>query len=549
MPANFSLKRTQDAQRFARWDALPEAQFTQIGTTRDAARTLQSAMAGEIVLKGDPGYDAARQIFNPLFNQYPGAIIYCKTEADVALALQFGQIVPQGFCLRSGGHSTAGYSTGNGVLIDLSALDQIAVDAAAMQATVGVGCTFGQLYQALEHQGLHVPAGECPDVRVGGFVQGGGYGFTSVSYGLNCDNALAFRVMLADGSIVQADSAQNADLYWALRGGTGGNFGAVLSVTYRLRKLTDVTGFALAWALDSASGVDQAVAAMLALQSGILTGTAGWPMNLQVSLCFQNHLDPSRPPPPVGTPLKPYFMVRGMWLGDPAMLPALLAPLIALPGCIDQWQATDTFRVMNDKLLNYPQGMPVLDQMPFEDKACRYIARALTQAEWTALFALFAQAPNNMAYGYGEFYGGAINQVAPLDTAFVHRDVAINMVMDVYWLLNKDRAACETFLQDWLRCLEPLSNGHVYQNYPNAADLDYTHRFWGAAYPVLQAVKAKYDPANAFAFPMQVWAPAGVGGRAGGTPPPLPAGLPAGVGAALAQPVTVLVPPRGGARS
>lgn len=540
MPANYSSKRIADAERIRRWGATPDSHFASIGLSREAIGRLQAALTGHVVIKGDPGYDTDRQIFNPIFNRYPVAIVYCQTEADAALALAFAKGTEAGFCLRSGGHSTAGYSTCDGIVIDVSALDAVVVDPAAGTVTVGCGCNFGKLYQTLESYGLHVPGGECPDVCIGGFVQGGGYGFTSVTFGLNCDNALSFRVLLASGAIVEASAAANADLFWALRGGTGGNFGVVLSVTYRVRKLGAVTGWALAWPLAAETDIDAATAVMMLLQDEYMRRSICGPeMNMQVSLCYQNHLDPNQPPPPPGTPLAPYLMVRGMWLGDPQRLPALLAGLKAMPGCIDQWTATSSFRDMNEKLLNYPQGMPPLDQMPFEDKSSRYIDRDLTAAQWQTLLKLFAGAPNNKAYGYAEFYGGAINAVGRYDTAFIHRNVALNMVMDVFWLLNADRPACEQFLTAWNDALEPLSNGSAYQNYPSAADPLYVERFWADAYPLLQRIKAKYDPGNVFSFPQEI---------RGSTDAVVTAEarLPTAVMAALPQPVVPLATIAGG---
>ncbi|WP_056035680.1 FAD-binding oxidoreductase [Loktanella sp. 3ANDIMAR09] len=533
MPANFSSKRIADAQTFAAWHAVPDADFKGLGLTRDQLKQAQASLSGNIIFKGDPTYDQARQIFNPMFNAYPGVIVKCQTEADVGIALALARQMPLGFCLRSGGHSTAGYSTTNGMLIDVSALNQIVYDPSGTQITVGTGVNFGQLFQDLDAKGLNVPGGECPDVCVGGFVQGGGYGFTSGMYGLNCDNAVGFRVMLADGTIIRADAQTNPDLFWALRGGTGGNFGILLSVDLKVRPVGQMTGFAYAWPLTSAAGISNAAAAMAVLQAGFSgQGATDTHMTVQTSLCFQNHIDPMQPPPPAGTPLSPYFMIRGMSDQDPGTVAQTFAAIAAMPGCITQWIAQGSFRSLNDKLLNYPQGMPVLDQMPFEDKSSSYIARNLSAQEWENLFALFASAPNNMAYGYGELYSGAITSVGTYDTAFIHREVSLNMVMDVYWLLNADRETCETFLADWNAAVAPLSNGESYQNYPSAADPAFIERFWGAAYPVLQAVKAKYDPDNAFAFPQQIWA----------DPTKAPVkdpGVPPGVIAALQRPVTV----------
>jgi len=163
MVASYSSKRVADAARNARWDTLPDAHFTALGASRAEVSALQAKLVGHVTMKGDPGYDAARQIFNPIFDRYPNAIIFCETETDVGLALAFGQLVPDGFTMRSGGHSTAGYSTCDGVLIDVSALNDVHVDQNALTATVGPGCNFGKLYQELETYGLHVPAGEITD--------------------------------------------------------------------------------------------------------------------------------------------------------------------------------------------------------------------------------------------------------------------------------------------------------------------------------------------------------------------------------------------------
>ena len=532
MPANFSSKRIADAALFSKWDTIPDAEFKNHGVSRDQLKETQAALAGKLIFKGDAEYDQARQIFNPIFNAYPGVIVQCLTEMDVALALKLGKIVPFGFCLRSGGHSTAGYSTTNGVLIDVSRLDQISYPATGDYVTVGTGVQFGKLYQDLGPRSLNVPGGECPDVCIGGFTQGGGYGFTSGMYGMNCDNVIAFRVMLADGSIVRADAQTNSDLYWAMRGGTGGNFGILLTVDLKVRTIGDMVGFAYAWPLDTAADIANAAAAMAYLQTDF-SGPSATSLHytIQTSLCFQNYIDPIVPPPPADTPLKPYFMIRGMSDQDVATVQNTMATLAQMPGCITQWVKQDTFKNLNEALLNYPQGMPVLNQMPFEDKSSSYVARNLSSTEWGELFTLFAGAPNNMAYGYGELYSGAITSVGTYDTAFIHRDVSLNMVMDVYWLLNADREKCETFLRDWNTALEPLSNGESYQNYPRAADPGYIEKFWGAAYPVLQAVKAKYDPDNAFTFPQQIWA------SPAGTTVADP-GVPASVMDALSQPIT-----------
>ncbi len=530
MVANYSSKRLRDAALFKAWDDLPCGELEAAGLTLDGIKAAQQKMQGEILLRGTKAYDQARQISNPVFQSYPVAIFQCKTEADVAIALPFGQHCREGYCVRSGGHCTAGYSTTNGILIDVKNLNHILVDAPGRQVHVGCGVMFGDLYQTLQAYNLFMPGGECPDVCVGGYVQGGGYGFISCAYGMSCDNVLSFRVMLADGSIVTASDSENADLFWALRGGTGGNFGVVLTLTYQLHPVPQASGFAVAWRLTSVQEVSQATDVMLMLQQNFMKNSVAGPeMTMQVSLCFQNYIDPNTPPPPEGTPLEPYLMVRGMWIGDPSRLTAVIQPICDMPGAIFQWQDTSDFVTMNDKLLNYPQGMPAITAPPFENKTSRYIADTLSGQQWNDLLTYFSSAPNNMAYGYAEFYGGAIADKAALDTAFVHRGVDCNMTMDVYWYNVGDAEMCNDFLRNWTDLLTPMSNGHVYQNYPNPEAVNYPQEYWGDAYPTLQMVKSKYDPGDSFRFPQQV-RPA----RAGTAPAP---GTPQAVVTALGQPI------------
>lgn len=296
MPVSYSHKKHRDARLHAAWDALPDSHFDGLGVPRAAAKATLAAMQGRLVLPGDDSYDQDRLLFNPLFNDYPVAIAFCATEADVTVVLAFARGLDLGFTVRSGGHCTAGFSSGSGVLLDVSALTSLVIDPLGLVATVGCGVKFGAFFQTLDAYGLHVPGGECPDVCVGGYVQGGGYGFTSVSFGMNCDNVLALRVMLADGAIVTASNAHNADLFWAMRGGTGGNFGVLLAVLYRLRPLGSVWGWAIAWPLDSLSGIAEASQALMLLQANYMRASiCGADMTIQVSLCWQNWIDPTAP--------------------------------------------------------------------------------------------------------------------------------------------------------------------------------------------------------------------------------------------------------------
>lgn len=534
MPHNYNSKRLRDRALFAQWDKRDEGAFSRYGVSRDAVKQAQGGLQGTIVLPGDPQYNADRVLFNPVFDPYPAMIIYCKTESDVAIALSLANLARlQGgapFTVRSGGHCTAGFSASYGVLIDMSEMDSYTIDTSGMTATAQSGVTFGAFRSALTTYGVHVPGGECDDVCIGGYVQGGGYGFTSVSFGMNCDCVLSLKVMLFDGSIVMATPTTNYDLFWAMRGGTGGTMGVLLEVTYQLVTLGNVFGWAIGWPLTTATDFQNATAAMLFLQQNYMGAATDPRQNIQVTLCWQPSLQPGLPT----NPMSPYLLVRGCWTGDSTSGATAIQPLINQPGAYLQWTDTDTFEVMNDKLLNYPYGLPDINipPMPNEDKASRYVSRYMTSEEWNTFFNYFVGSPNQYSYFYMEFYGGAINSQATDYNAFVHRTALYNAVLDVFWYTSDQRNAVETFLDGWVTFMEPIYNGEVYQNYPRMNDVNYNRMYWGDNQAGVYAVKCKYDPFGAFTFP-QVVQPL--------MPPIFGPGpviiLPAALQAALSQPI------------
>jgi FAD/FMN-containing dehydrogenase len=511
----FTKKHHRDLALFKKWDAMEDHCFDK--APRELLKKTQAALQGHIVMPWDKDYAADRALFNPVFDKFPYMIVYCAVEADVAIALDMarkGLNIP--FTVRSSGHCTAGFSAGFGVLIDVSALNDVTIDTTAQIATVAAACPFSKLDPAMNAVGLHVPGGECPDVCLAGFMQGGGYGFTSVTYGMNCDNVIDMRVMLANGQIVTASATVNSDLYWAMRGGTGGNFGVLLTARLQLRPLADVFGWALIWPLQTDTDFQNATDALMLLQSQYMLDKLPKELNIQVSLCYQPGIEGGLP---VTGVQYPYLMVRGVYVGTQAAGQAAIQPLCELPGAVTQWTKMDSFFNLNAQLLDCPYGLPCLpnDTMPFEDKASRYVTRPLTPTAWTGLLRLFVSSPNQMSYFYMEFYGGAINAFpaypAEGSNAFVHRNAAFNAVLDVFWYdgPNKeaDKAKSEKFLSDWIDYMAPMWNGEIYQNYPQVGQPNHGPAYWADAQAGLAAVKTKYDPTSAFQFAQDVSTPTG----------------------------------------
>ena len=194
---------------------------------------LASAVKGRVVQPTDADYDESRALFNAMIDRRPAAIAYCTDEADVAAALRYGIENGLRIAVRGGGHNGGGLgSIDDGLVIDLSQMNGIEVEATAKLARVGGGALLKDLLEATHQHGLTVPVGIIGTTGVGGLTLGGGVGHFSRSMGLTIDNLVAATVVLADGSVVQTDAERDSDLFWALKGG-GGNFGIVTQFTFQ----------------------------------------------------------------------------------------------------------------------------------------------------------------------------------------------------------------------------------------------------------------------------------------------------------------------------
>jgi FAD/FMN-containing dehydrogenase len=220
-------------------------------TTSTAIRELRAVVSGDVLVPADAGYDDARKVFNAMIDRRPAVIVRCRETADAAIAVNFAREHALPVAVRGGGHSVVGYGVcDGGVVVDLTRMKRISVDAAAKTARAGGGVLWGELDAATQEHGLQVPGGRITTTGIGGFTTGGGYGWTSSRDGLACDNLLAAEMVLADGSVVRASERENEDLFWGIRGG-GGNFGVVTEFEFRLHELGPIVlaGLAL-WPLD-----------------------------------------------------------------------------------------------------------------------------------------------------------------------------------------------------------------------------------------------------------------------------------------------------------
>src|SRR5437870_6633542 len=219
---------------------------------------LASGLRGEVVLPSSSAYDQARLLFDTRFDTVmPRAIVFCESTADVQRTVRWAREHAVRIVPRAGGHSYGGYSTTTGVIVDVSRLNGITLDP-DRRAIVGAGARLIDVYQKLALHGRTVPAGSCPTVGIAGLALGGGVGFASRKYGLTCDNLLEATVVLADGSAVVANAHAHSDLYWALRGGGGGNFGIVTRLAFRTNPAPAVCTYSMEWPWSDAKDVVRA---------------------------------------------------------------------------------------------------------------------------------------------------------------------------------------------------------------------------------------------------------------------------------------------------
>ena len=452
--------------------------------SNDDLGALTMSIQGDVVQPTDPNYQSDRQLANNAFQSFPQLIVYCEAFSDVRQCLVFAQRFGLAVAVRSGGHSTAGLSANDDMVIDLSRLRYVIVDPAGKTAVVGAGTTMARLNAALDIYHLHVPGGSCHDVCVAGFMQGGGYGYTSRKFGMNCDNVLAVRVMLADGRIVVANNKVNRDLFWAVRGGTGGNFGILLEITYTLYVVKSVWAFRIQWPLAPAAADAARAAQLLATIQSEFTRKAPDELGYMTFLGWQGDL--------------PYLIIRGMYVGTAEQGRAVLQRLLDEPGGHVINDKSGSYAAMLHELVSTMPDLPQVPDLAREDKQSGYIAKLLDAGDWRAVIDEFLQSPNRSSMVAMEHYRGAISHKAEDEMAFMHRDVDMDLYLDVFWMNEPERVDAVAYLDRFMSFMARFYNGQSYQNYPRLSQTDYRRRYWGRFFDDLLAVKRKYDKKTFF---------------------------------------------------
>ena len=278
----------------------------------DWAALRQALSTHKLIRPGGKMYPAAKELFDPRFDfKRPAGVAYCATARDVSACVNFVRKFGLTVSARSGGHSYGGWSSNNGgLIVDVTGINYFNVGAGSV--TVGTGIHLIDFYNRLAARGLAVPGGSCATVGIAGLTLGGGVGVLSRAFGLSSDNLESLRIVTADGVIRTASATSNPNLYWASRGGGGGNFGIAVSFTFRTRRLGSLVLFFLQWPWSAAARV--------------MTGWQNWAPFQPDALWSNLHMSAA---PGGGTPV---VQVGGTYLGSVAGCKALLAKLYSRVG-------------------------------------------------------------------------------------------------------------------------------------------------------------------------------------------------------------------------
>lgn len=418
----------------------------------------------------------------------------CATPADVSETISFARRVGLRTAARSGGHCFAGRSSTQGVVIDVTPMRSVSVSDSV--TTVGAGARLGDMYDALAEHDLTIPAGCGPSVGISGLTLGGGLGILGRKYGLTSDHLLAAQIVLADGRVIECDEHHDEDLFWALRGAGGGNFGVVTSLTFNTILAPDATAFHLIWPHTRAA----------ALIDAWQTWAPAAPDELAASLLLTASGDIDRPP---------VVNVFGAMLGTQAETTELLDQLVARAGAdpASVFSKHASYRETKRHLAEHGPGDDRLEQTSqglaprqgHDFSKSEFFGRPLpTEATATLVKNLLE---GRLAGQSRELdftpWGGAYNRVRADATAFVHRAELFLLKHAV--VVDSDAPAAEReAARDWLvrswELVRPWGSGRVYQNFPDSDLEDWAHAYYGANYDLLVRIKARYDPDDVFRF-------------------------------------------------
>ncbi|WP_230196910.1 FAD-binding oxidoreductase [Streptomyces coriariae] len=434
----------------------------------------------------------------------PQGIVYCETVRDVSTAIKFAGDHDIAVHTRSGGHSLAGWSTGEGMVLDVSRLNRVSVG----HHTVGLGPGVQNIdaLSALKPYNRQIVTGTCATIRQGGYLSGGGIGFQVRKFGIGSDRLVSARMVLSDGRVVHASEKTHSDLFWAIRGGGGGNFGVAVDFEVRPISSPRMVYFDSLWPWAKAQEI------ITAWQEWCSSGSDNLGSTLTVLL---------RDGAPGNVPI---IKIAGGYHGPPAEIEQALNELAAEAG------ATPGFRTVQE--LPYDEAMKAvyfceqftvaechrvgsnpdakIQRTPFLRERTRLLDRPMGGSGVADLLAAFEanRRAGHTGYLYFTALGGVANEVPRAQTAYVHRGaeffVACATLLPTGQPPAEEAEAAMVWPTQAFNVIDPLSSGESYLNFPNPDLGDWRQAYYAENYSRLVSVKRRYDAPDFFRHPQSI---------------------------------------------
>ncbi|MFF8674727.1 FAD-binding oxidoreductase [Streptomyces sp. NPDC015242] len=482
-------------------DAEPRSTPT-AATRRTRAAADWAALArdldGPLIRPGDAAWATARQLYNTRFDSLkPAAVAYVAHPEDIRTALAHARGRSLRVAIRNGGHSYAGWSSGDGrLIIDVSKLN--GVRASGTTAVVGAGAKLIDVYRALAAKGVTIPAGSCPTVGVSGLTLGGGHGVVSRAYGLTCDSLTRATLITADGRQLTADARENKDLFWALRGAGNGNFGVVTELHFRTHPAPQGVSAYLSWPWPKAAAVVKAWQEWGPSQpdeiwsSLHLASAAGSTPTVSVAAFslgtygeLKNAVD--RLADRVGAPARSVSLKRRSYEES----------MEVYAGC-SSFPTDAQCHLPGSTPGRSPKG--ALGRETYA-AASDFFDRSLSEAGVRTLLARIASVRGGTGSIALTALGGAVNRVSPTSTAFVHRRSRMLAQYIGAWRAGTSGATAREWLAEAHRAMRPYASGAAYQNYTDPTLTNWRTAYYGDAAARLKKLKNQYDPDRFFTYP------------------------------------------------
>jgi FAD/FMN-containing dehydrogenase len=439
-----------------------------------ALDNLRGTFAGRLLNPTDPTYDEARRVHNGLIDKRPALIAQCRGTADLADAVQLARTLQLEVAVRGGGHSVAGRATiEGGLMIDLSLMKGIHVDAKARTARAQGGVTWNEFNRETQLHGLATTGGVVSTTGIAGLTLGGGIGWLMGKYGLALDNLMSVDLVTADGQALRVSETEQPDLFWALRGG-GGNFGIAASLEYRLHVVGPaLTGGFVYYPLAAAPDVlrlFRELAASAPDELMLVAGLFGAPdgSGAKVVTIGAAYCGPVRDGEAAVRPIKTF--------GDPIL--DTLGPT--------------TYCELNATLdAGYPKGARNYWKSHFLPDLSDEAIQTMVEC--------YDRCTSPMSEIYLEHMHGAATRVGVSDTAFPFRSKSYNFVIASQWMNSAEDDQCVGWTRETYAALQPFVGQGRYVNYLDDDEPgDSAAAAYGPNYRRLREIKAKYDPENFF---------------------------------------------------